>query len=374
MAVLSSPLVLLQSIPPVTRVFTAATIISSSVYGWLCWKGLGTEAADWMLVVPGTALFHPWTLVTSMFVETTVFEFVTSILFVPASLKYLERLWGSIETIKFIVVSIAASNIIAFGFNWIEFVATGNADLFLYGMRYHGQMALQTAILVAFTQIIPEHQVQVFGFIKTRVKTLPMVYLTLSTVLCFVGFQCPWIIIQFGWFVGWIYLRFYKKNTGDSVGGVDTYGDRSETFSLISWFPPFMQLVRPYQPHLYSVAYLFHSKPLTLLGNLVFSLATRFHLIPLSSGDVEIGSYNQVPGTARAEAERRRAMALKALDQRLANSSSPVGGSPSTPTLPPRLPPQAASGPANPSHIERQKSAGSDAMDASEKGQAGESR
>lgn len=70
-----------------------------------------------------------------------------------------------------------------------------------------------------------------------------MAYLTLSTVMTFLGFQCPWIIIQFGWFVGWIYLRFYKKNTTDSVGGVDSYGDRSETFSLISWFPPFIQCV-----------------------------------------------------------------------------------------------------------------------------------
>jgi len=73
-----------------------------------------------------------------------------------------------------------------------------------------------------------------------------MAYLTLSTVLCFVGLQCPWIIIQFGWFVGWIYLRFYKKNPAESVGGTDTYGDRSETFSLISWFPPFMQWAAHY--------------------------------------------------------------------------------------------------------------------------------
>lgn len=51
--------------------------------------------------------------------------------FVPAALKYLERLWGSIETIKFIFVSVVASNIIAFGLNWIEFIAMRNADLFL---------------------------------------------------------------------------------------------------------------------------------------------------------------------------------------------------------------------------------------------------
>lgn len=67
-----------------------------------------------------------------------------------------------------------------------------------------------------------------------------MAYLTLSTVLCLLGFQNPWIIIQFGWIVSWWYLRFYKKNKGDSVVG-ESYGDRSETFSLVSWFPPFLQ-------------------------------------------------------------------------------------------------------------------------------------
>lgn len=39
-----------------------------------------------------------------------------------------------------------------------------------YGMWYHGQMALQIGVLVAFTQLIPEHQVQLFGVLKARVK------------------------------------------------------------------------------------------------------------------------------------------------------------------------------------------------------------
>ena len=149
MAVLSSPIVLFQSIPPVTRGFTAATVVCSGIYAWLCWKGLVSEASQYMTLVPGSALFQPWTLVTSVFVETTVFEvchiclspqllsnisapqLIASLLFVPPSLKYLERLWGSIETIKFILVSVGFSNLIAFAFNWIEFIATKNADLFL---------------------------------------------------------------------------------------------------------------------------------------------------------------------------------------------------------------------------------------------------
>ncbi|KAG8899717.1 hypothetical protein FRC00_001043 [Tulasnella sp. 408] len=99
-------------------------------------------------------------------------------------------------------------------------------------------MALQTALLVAFTQIIPEHQVQLFGFIKARVKRLPMAYVTVSNVMCILGMQSPWILIQWGWLVGWGYLRFYKKTSADGATlngtiGPETWGDRSETFAFV---------------------------------------------------------------------------------------------------------------------------------------------
>ncbi|KAJ3542823.1 hypothetical protein NMY22_g3362 [Coprinellus aureogranulatus] len=300
MAMLSSPLAIIQSVPPVTRAFTAATILSTAVYGYCWWKGVGPDAAYYMTMMPGSCLFTPWTFLTSALVEASIWEFIATLIFVPPSLKYLERVWGSVEILKFIVVTIGLSNVIAFGLNWIEYTVLGN-PVFLT-MPYHGQTALQIGLLVAFTQLIPEHNVQLMGVIRVRVKvrpekassgktefltdaqTLPMAYLTLSTVLCIVGFQNPWILIQFGWFVSWVYLRFYKKNTIDSISGV-SYGDRSDTFSLISWFPPFLHT------------------PLTHLGNFVYGLANRFHLIPNSSSDIEGGGYTQIPGGARAEAE-----------------------------------------------------------------------
>ena len=39
-----------------------------------------------------------------------------------------------------------------------------------YGVQYHGQMALQAGILVAFTQLMPEHQIQILGVFRVRVK------------------------------------------------------------------------------------------------------------------------------------------------------------------------------------------------------------
>jgi len=115
-------------------------------------------------------------------------QFILTIITVPPSLRYLERLWGTVETVKFILVCITIPNLIAVIFNWLEFAVTRNADLFLYvglwllvssflmsylisyGMQYRGQMALQIAVLVSFTQLIPEHQVQVLGVLKARVK------------------------------------------------------------------------------------------------------------------------------------------------------------------------------------------------------------
>ena len=73
-----------------------------------------------------------------------------------------------------------------------------------------------------------------------------MIYVTISTVLCLVGFQSPWILIQFGWLVSWTYLRFYKRSGSESGG--DTYGDRSETFAFVHWFPPFVQCVSSFYP------------------------------------------------------------------------------------------------------------------------------
>jgi hypothetical protein len=48
---------------------------------------------------------------------------------------------------------------------------TGESRIRRYDMSYHGLEALQVGFLVAFTQLIPEHQVQMFGgVVKARVK------------------------------------------------------------------------------------------------------------------------------------------------------------------------------------------------------------
>ncbi|KAF9654216.1 DUF1751-domain-containing protein [Thelephora ganbajun] len=312
MTILSSPVQYVVSTPPVTRAFAAATVVLSLLYYWISWSSSDPYATPYLILVPGTSIFYPWSFLTAGLVETSLIELAVTILFIPPSLRYFERLWGTIETIKFIAVTIVISNIIAFGLSWIEYFVF-QSPAFAFGIQYHGQMALQTGILVAFTQAIPEHQIQVFGVFKARVKSLPMAYNTFSVIMSVIGYQSPYLLIQFGWLVSYVWLRFYKKGSGDSLGGPTVYGDRSETFAFVMWFPPFAH------------------GPVSVLADTLCSLATRLHLIPSAGHDIEAG-YTQVPGGARAEAERRRAMALKALDQRMAGGPSSSTNGPTMPS------------------------------------------
>ncbi|TXT13448.1 hypothetical protein VHUM_00815 [Vanrija humicola] len=252
----------------------------------------------WLVFLPETSWKYPWTLLTAGFVELNPIEFLVSLVTIPFACRYLERLWGMRELLRFSFLVIIISNVIAFGFSWIMYFVLG-ADAAFAGLPYHGLSGLQSGLLVAFTQIIPEHQIQLFGVLKARVKTIPGLYLLLSNVLVIALGPSPYILVQFGFFVAWIYLRFFKLSENGEYRG-----DRSETFAFQYWFPP---PVRPY---------------IAILCGHVFQLAVRFRVIQ-SWDDTHTGGYNVLPGPggARAEAERRRAVALRALDARLASSS-----------------------------------------------------
>lgn len=122
-------------------------------------------------------------------------------------------------------------------------------------------------------------------------------------------------------------------------------GDRSETFSFVSWFPPFLH------------------RPVTAISNFLYSIFLRLGVVQpwqySAMGDVELGVGSGLPGMSvgiggighhgsgiasgggsaapygtRAEAERRRAMALKALDQRVkAGGSTGAGARPDSPAM-----------------------------------------
>lgn len=237
-------------------------------------------------------------------------QLLLSICTIPLCARYLERVWSLNELIRFSALVIVASNIIGFGFSWLQRIVLGQPEEFLYGQPIRGGTALLTGYLVAFTQLIPEHQVQLFNSrLKIRVKTIPGLFLLLSNVLTIVVGFFPWILIQFGFITSYWYLRFFQSHASE-LGGSEFRGDRSETFAFIYWLPP------PVRPIISPVA------------NLLFNTMVKIGVIqPWTNGQEAYGllptNSNTTSGT-RAEAERRRALALKALDDRVASSSTPA--------------------------------------------------
>lgn len=208
MAVLSlAPLQFIASIPPVTRAFTAATVVSSLLYYWLAWTTEGEYSPPYLVLIPGTSFFYPYTFFTSAFVETTLIEvcarprrnvFTTSDLTTVLVDCYaylcscISEIFGTTlggdgdsevhrcynhrlqhhRVLRELVGvrDIGTPHLPVCIPKFLLLLCLNLSTLCSYGQQYHGQMALQTGILVAFTQIIPEHQVQMFGVIKARVK------------------------------------------------------------------------------------------------------------------------------------------------------------------------------------------------------------
>lgn len=74
MTILSSPVQYVVSTPPVTRAFAAATVVLSLLYQWISWSSDDPYAAPYLILVPGTSIFYPWSLLTAGLVETSLIE------------------------------------------------------------------------------------------------------------------------------------------------------------------------------------------------------------------------------------------------------------------------------------------------------------
>lgn len=186
----------------------------------------------------------------------------------------------------------------------------------------HGSISIQAGFLVAFKQLVPEHTVTLLkGLVKIRVKHFPAIFLaanTLSAVIFFTDTAA--LLAWLGFVSSWSFLRFYRRQpdlSAAGTGGVTIRGDASETFAFAYFWPDIVH------------------GPVSLMANAVFDVLVTLKLCtPFSADDVESGNQQasaRGEGSSnimdaggrrggagkREEAERRRALALKALDQRL---------------------------------------------------------
>ncbi|KAF7713665.1 Uncharacterized protein PECH_001138 [Penicillium ucsense] len=318
------------NIPSATRAVLIALLTLSLLYNIARWRQLDTTAGSvqtspiipYLTLVPSLFYQYPWTLLAATFVEQNIFTVLLNAATIFYGGKYLERAWGSREFSKFILAVAVIPNVMIVPFYLIWAALTGSSTRGL--TQICGGVAIQGSFLVAFKQLVPEHTVTVFkGLIKMRVKHFPALFLLLNTLSGFIiGTDTAAVLAWFGLLTSWTYLRFYKRQpdlTGTSTNGQGIKGDASETFAFACLFPDVMQ------------------PPIAFVADKIYTSLVSLKIITPFSED-EIASGNQqvlARGEAglptllsnqraagrgsgkREEAERRRALALKALDQRL---------------------------------------------------------
>ncbi|CAG9939010.1 unnamed protein product [Clonostachys rosea f. rosea IK726] len=321
------------NIPPVTRALLIALLfqsILSAAIRYRQWTGTADILIPYLTLVPQLSIIYPWTFLSTSLVEGNVFTLGIAGATLFYGGRYLERAWSSRELAKFLALVTLIPNFLTFLVLVFFFTLTRDERWTLTIIA--GTIPIQISFLVAFSQLIPAHTVTLFrGILSLRVPRFPLVYIGLVTLLALTPLLTTasmWLAL-FGFVTSWTYLRFYKTVFPDleSSQAASLRGDASETFAFAEFFP------HPVKPFV------------ATYSDLVFQTLVAMRICtPFSQADVSAArgdSFLQrgTPGSARAEAERRRAIALKALDQRL-HAASANAASRSAPN-----PPVQATGP-----------------------------
>ncbi|KAF9171450.1 hypothetical protein BGX20_007581 [Mortierella sp. AD010] len=218
--------------------------------------------------------------------------------------KYLERSWGSRELFKVLSISSIGTMVGIYMTCLVEYAICGNDEL-LYDTRAYGLTGVVAGFIIGFKQLVPDHLITLWGVISIRVKSLPLLFAIIMVVEGYISqSQINFLMAIYGLFISWIYSRFFRVQDG-------IRGDRSETFSFASFFPELIQpVVKAFSNFCFGVLVKLHiCTPTGYGGSFQYDLEN-----PQMTG---MGHTFTRPGSLRAEAERRRALALKALDMRL---------------------------------------------------------
>lgn len=304
---------------PVVKAICAAV-----AFGYLL--SFSDRALDLLTVLPGKFFppnFWVWTCFTHVFIEVHFWMLLCDISVLVLHGKLLEPLWGAFETLKFFtIVNIVIALLTALTYV-IIYLPTRNPD-YLFKQHIHGFAGFLAGFSVAVKQSMPDHILVNSPFGKLRNKHVPLWVLLFSILVRVAGGVDAPFPIMFAWgiLVSWIYLRFYQNH------GNGNTGDMSDSFTFASFFPDTIQPI------------------VAILSNTLHSILVRMHICKKPTRRFEISAPPTIPislpGTDSADAERRRQLALKALNERLSRAAvtsswpemaedTPTAGSANTP-------------------------------------------
>lgn len=256
---------------------------------------------SYITVTPGYVLppnFRFWSFLTHAFVEFHFWDVLADILVVTLFGKLLEPLWGAMDMlIYFLITNFCVA--IATTFTYlIIYLATKNED-YLFETYIHGLAGYIAGFAVAVKQVMPDHVLIASPFGKCRNTHIPLILVMLVITLRLFGALDGTYPLMFIWgmIISWIYLRFYQKHSNGNRG------DMAENFSFASFFPSKVQ-------------------PLVgVLSNSIFTVFVKVKVCKKPQRRYDVSSPTTItitlPGTDPQDAERRKNLAYKALNERL---------------------------------------------------------
>ncbi|XP_050414555.1 transmembrane protein 115 [Patella vulgata] len=254
-------------------------------------------------VIPPNGRFY--SLFTYAFVELHFWDVLVDIAVVILCGKLLEPLWGALDMLLFFtVVNICVGLLTSFCYLF-QYLLTKN-DEYLFETHIYGLAGFIAAFSVAVKQVMPDHILFTSPFGKLRNTHIPLLLLLTAITLRLVGLLDGPYPYLFGWgiMVSWIYLRFYQKHSNGNRG------DMADNFSFASFFPSQLQ---PF---------------IAVLSNTVFMAFVKIKICKKPQRRYDVSSPTTItislPGTDPQDAERRRQVALKALNERLCKSETPA--------------------------------------------------
>lgn len=206
-------------------------------------------------------LAHPWTVLTTSFVESGLLTFAATFAVLLYTGRYIETLWGAREFVVYVLVVVAGSNMAAFC------VFSGGAPDTV--VLVTGASNIVVALLVAIKQRIPAHYLLFLdGNIRLKVALVPFMLLSFNTVLAVAWgrahheYRATCVVSWAAFALSWTYLRFWKDGGSGrqlallpmSIDELDhssfltassdpLRGDRTPQFALHTFFPKPLSLV-----------------------------------------------------------------------------------------------------------------------------------
>lgn len=275
-------------------------------------------------LIPRTAVFYPWVFATAIFAETLVLSFAFSAAVLYVATKYVEKFWGSLETVKFVFYVGSLTNIVTVLITIVCNIFRG--DVAGMDKPLGGGISYYFGFLVVLKQLIPEHNIVLFqGLINFRVKHLPFVLLVAVLLWSLLVSRSlyPAVPSLGSFFISYCYLRFFQafvldpllpitsaSDTADHSGQTVLRGDASDTFALVEFFPavtkPFLLVVFG---HVYDLS--------VLLG-----IITAFNDELVEQSNLRAQKISEQlnqpnKSVASSVAERRRQVALQVIEDRI---------------------------------------------------------